>query len=114
MKRSTSAEKFRGHEPAAPERITLSLYVVSSAPSSARAVSNVRKLCESYLPGRYDLTVVDLSAEPAKAAQAQVIAAPTLVKEQPPPTKRFIGDMSDIDRILSGLDVSPRTCTNEN
>jgi circadian clock protein KaiB len=85
------------------DRYALHLYVVGTTPTSARAIVNVRKLCEAHLPGRYDLEVVDLSREPGRAAEGQVIAAPTLVKSAPPPTRRFIGDMSDGPRILSGL-----------
>jgi circadian clock protein KaiB len=90
----------------------LSLYVVGTTTSSARAIVNVRKLCEEHLPGRYLLDVIDLSLDPSAAASAQVVAAPTLVKEEPPPVRRFIGDMSDTERILAGLGVQrPRVET---
>jgi circadian clock protein KaiB len=85
------------------DRYALHLYVVGTTPTSARAIVNLRKLCEEHFPGRYDLEVVDLSREPGRAAAAQVIAAPTLVKSAPPPARRFIGDMSDVSRILAGL-----------
>jgi circadian clock protein KaiB len=89
----------------APDHVMLSLYVVGTTPSSARAIVNVRKLCEEHLAGRYDLRVIDLSADPSAASQAQVIAAPTLIKQLPLPIRRFIGDMSKGDRVLAGLDV---------
>jgi len=87
------------------DRVALSLYVVGTTASSARAIVNVRRMCEEHLPGRYELVVVDLSLDPAAAASAQIIAAPTLVKELPPPMRRFIGDMSDTERILAKLDM---------
>ena len=65
----------------------------------------MRKLCEANLHGRYTLAVIDLSQTPALAAQHQIIAAPTLVRELPLPERRFIGDMSNAERILAGLDV---------
>jgi circadian clock protein KaiB len=86
-------------------RYALSLYVVGTTPASTRAIVNVRKLCEGHLAGRYDLEVVDLSLDPSAAAEAQIVAAPTLVKQMPLPTRRFIGDMSDGARILAGLGV---------
>jgi circadian clock protein KaiB len=86
-------------------RYVLALYVVGTTPSSTRAIVNVRALCERHLAGRYELEVVDLSLDPAAASAAQVIAAPTLVKVRPAPQRRFIGDMSDTDRILAGLNV---------
>ena len=88
-------------EPAA--RFDLALYVVGSAPASARAIANARRLCEEHLPGCYDLRIVDLRDEPARAGEAQVVAAPTLVKTQPPPTRRFIGDLSRAERIVQVL-----------
>ena len=88
-------------------RVVLSLYISGPTPRSARAIVNVRKLCEAHLHGRYALAVVDLSQTPALAAQHQIIAAPTLVRELPLPERRFIGDMSNVERILAGLDVAP-------
>ncbi|HEX5682804.1 MAG TPA: circadian clock KaiB family protein [Ideonella sp.] len=84
----------------------LCLYVVGTTPSSSRAIVNVRKLCEEHLESGYDLQVVDISQNPSIASQAQVIAAPTLVRELPPPERRFIGDMSDTARLLSGLGLT--------
>jgi len=89
----------------------LRLYVVGTTPSSSRAIVNVRKLCEEHLPDEYDLDVVDISLNPSLAAQAQIIAAPTLVRELPPPERRFIGDMSDTERLLSGLGLAQQLST---
>lgn len=84
----------------------LRLYVVGTTPSSSRAIVNVRKLCEEHLPDEYELEVVDISLNPSVASLAQIIAAPTLVRELPPPERRFIGDMSDTERLLSGLGLA--------
>ncbi len=86
-------------------RVVLSLYITGPTPRSARAIVNVRKICEAHLAGRYELSIVDLSQSPALAAQHQIIAAPTLVRELPTPERRFIGDMSNAARILAGLGV---------
>lgn len=89
----------------------LRLYVVGTTPSSSRAIVNVRKLCEEHLSDEYDLEVVDISLNPSMASTAQIIAAPTLVKEQPPPECRFIGDMSDTERLLTGLGLASQLPT---
>ena len=87
------------------EAVVLKLYISGPTPRSAQALVHVRDLCEAVLPGRYALSVVDLSQTPALASQHQIVAAPTLVREQPLPQRKFIGDMSDRARILRGLDV---------
>jgi circadian clock protein KaiB len=89
----------------APARYVLRLYTIGSTTHSARAISNIRKICEKYLEGRYDLEIVDISQHPMQAASEQIIAAPTLIKKLPLPLRRFIGDMSHTDRILLGLDL---------
>jgi circadian clock protein KaiB len=81
----------------------LRLYVVGTTPASSRAIVNTRRFCEEHLSGGYDLEVVDLSLDPSLAARAQVVAAPTLVKEEPPPVRRFIGDMSDASHLAAGF-----------
>lgn len=92
--------------PAADEgRCFLSLYVIGTAPASARAIASIRKLCEQHLAGRYELRIIDLKVDPAAAQEGQVIAAPTLVKTLPLPVRRFIGDMSLPDRVISRLEL---------
>jgi circadian clock protein KaiB len=81
----------------------LRLYVVGTTPASSRAIVNARRFCEEHLAGAYDLDVIDISLDPSVAAAAQVIAAPTLVRELPPPVRRFIGDMSDTSRLAAGF-----------
>ena len=89
----------------AAARYVLRLYISGSTPRSARAISNIRKICEEHLEGRYDLEVVDITQHPTLAEGEQIIAAPTLIKELPLPLRRFIGDMSQTERILIGLDL---------
>jgi circadian clock protein KaiB len=86
-------------------RYVLRLYVTGSTPHSLRAIANIRKICEEHLDGRYDLEVIDISQHPSLAAGEQIIAAPTLIRKLPLPLRRFIGDMSQTDRILLGLDL---------
>ncbi|ESQ75372.1 circadian clock KaiB family protein [Asticcacaulis sp. AC402] len=83
----------------------LHLYVTGSTPRSIQAIANIRKICEAHLVGRYDLDVVDISEDPMRAQSEQIIAAPTLIKTLPLPLRRFIGDMSQTDRIMVGLDL---------
>jgi circadian clock protein KaiB len=88
-----------------PIHYVLRLYVTGTTPRSMRAISNIRKICEQHLEGCYDLEVIDIGQHPALAEGEQIIAAPTLVKKWPLPLRRFIGDMSQTDRILLGLDL---------
>ncbi|ACM21909.1 circadian clock KaiB domain protein [Geotalea daltonii FRC-32] len=83
----------------------LRLYVTGTTPNSQRAIENVRKICEEHLNGRYELEIIDIYQQPIYAREGQIVAAPTLVKELPPPLRKFIGDMSQTDKILLGLDV---------
>jgi circadian clock protein KaiB len=86
-------------------RYTLRLFIVSTTPQSMRAVANIRRICEDYLSGRYELEVIDLVQHPHLAEGEQIIAAPTLIKELPLPLRRFIGDLSQTERVLLGLDL---------
>ncbi len=79
------------------------LYVAGTSRRSSMAIANVRSICEQYLPGRYRLDVIDVYQQPAATKQAEVIAVPTLIKEFPLPTKKFVGDMSNSERIVVGL-----------
>jgi circadian clock protein KaiB len=83
----------------------LRLYVIGSTPRSARAIANIRKICDEHLEGRYDLEVVDISQHLMLAEGEQIIATPTLIKKLPLPLRRFIGDMSQSERIVLGLDL---------
>jgi circadian clock protein KaiB len=86
---------------------SLRLFITGTTPSSTRAIVNVRRICEQHLKGRYELEVVDILKNPARAKENQIIAAPTLVKERPLPLRRFIGDMSESKRLVDGLDILP-------
>jgi circadian clock protein KaiB len=83
----------------------LRLYVTGTTPHSTRAIVNIRKICEEHLQGRYMLEIVDISRHATLAEGEQIIAAPTLIKKLPLPLRRFIGDMSQTERILLGLDL---------
>jgi len=87
------------------ERYILRLYITGMTPLSIRAISNIKKICEEHLQGRYELDVVDLYQQPQLAKGEQIIAAPTLIKKLPHPLRRIIGDMSKTDRVLVGLDL---------
>ena len=86
----------------------LRLYVTGSSHRSLRAVYNLKKLCEEYLPDDYELEVIDIYKDPAAAREEQIIAAPTLVKKLPRPIRKFVGDMSNTQKILVGLDLYER------
>jgi len=86
-------------------RYLLRLYVTGTTRNSERAIANIRKICEEHLNGRYHLEILDIFQRPTLAQGEQIIAAPTLIKELPLPLRRFIGDMSQTERILLGLDL---------
>ena len=88
-----------------PRRYSMRLYITGATERSTRAIANLRKLCDEYLPGQYNLDVIDVYQQPALAQEAQIIAAPTLVKMLPLPLRRFIGDMSNKENLLAGLEI---------
>ena len=98
-------EKASGAPP--EERYLLRLYVTGMTSRSARAVRNLQSICDEYLEGRYDLEVIDIYQQPVLTRGEQIIAAPTLVKKLPLPMRRIIGDMSNRERVLLGLDIVP-------
>jgi circadian clock protein KaiB len=83
----------------------LRLYVTGSTPRSLKAIRNLKQLCEEHLPD-YDLEVIDIYENPNAAREAQIIAAPTLIKRLPEPLRRFVGDLSNKEKILVGLGIS--------
>lgn len=95
----------RASTEAETDRYVLRLYVAGMTPRSTRAVETVRTICEEHLQGRYDLEVIDVYQQPTLARGEQIIAAPTLIKKLPLPLRRIIGDMSDKQRVLLGLDL---------
>lgn len=90
------------------ERYSLRLYVAGSTPRSMLAVKNIRNICERHLEGVYDLEVIDIYQHPEKAAGAQIIAAPTLIKVAPEPSRRAIGDLSNEHKVLTTLSLPIR------
>ena len=95
----------RDGPPPSGERYLLRLYVTGLTSRSSRAVSNLQAICDEYLDGRYDLEVIDIYQQPALTKGEQIIAAPTLIKKLPLPMRRIIGDMSNRDHVLLGLDL---------
>jgi circadian clock protein KaiB len=106
-KKSAESALAKAAQQAQAERYVLRLYVAGMTPRSRTAVANVRAICEERLAGRYDLEVIDVYQQPTLARGEQIIAAPTLIKKLPLPLRRIIGDMSNIDRVLVGLDLVP-------
>ena len=85
----------------------LVLFVTGTTPRSTRAIANMTRICEENLHGRYSLEVVDVYQNPEATKEMQIIATPTLVKLLPEPLRRFIGDLSDVERVLAGLNLTP-------
>ncbi|MGY3089059.1 circadian clock protein KaiB [Hymenobacter sp. UYAg731] len=92
-----------------PETWELRLYVAGQTPKSVTALANLKKYCEQHLKGRYKLEVVDLLVNPQLAEGDQILAIPTLVRKVPEPIRKIIGDLSNEERVLVGLDVRPAT-----
>jgi circadian clock protein KaiB len=90
-------------------RYLLRLYITGTTPASTRAIERVRGVCEEHLHGRYDLEVIDIYQMPALARDHQIVATPTLIKVLPSPLRRFIGDLSKIEKVLFGLDLREKT-----
>ena len=87
------------------EHYSLRLYITGTSVRSNRAVAAIRAVCEEHLKGKYDLEVVDIYQQPVKAVDAQIIAAPTLVKMLPKPLRRFVGNLTNRAKVVSGLDL---------
>jgi circadian clock protein KaiB len=100
---ATRARKRAAKRPIA--RYALRLYITGQTPRSQRSIENLRALCDKYIPGQFDLEVVDIYQQPAMAAAGQIIAAPTLIKSMPLPLRRLVGDFSDQNRVILGLDI---------
>jgi circadian clock protein KaiB len=89
------------------EGYNLRLYVAGQTPKSMAAISNLKKICEAHLPGRYTITIIDLMKDPALAQRDQIVAIPTLIRHLPEPLRRIIGDLSNAEKVLVGLDIAP-------
>ena len=90
------------------EVFDLRLYVAGQTPKSIRAFANLRKICDEHLAGRYNIEVIDLLEDPQLGRGDQILALPTLVRKLPFPIKKIIGDLSNTERVLVGLDLRPR------
>jgi circadian clock protein KaiB len=95
-----------------PEFWQLRLYVAGQTPKSLSAFANLRKICEEHLAGRYQIEVIDLLENPKLAQGDQILAIPTLVRKLPPPIKKIIGDLSNTEKVLVGLDIRPILSSN--
>ena len=93
----------------ATKKWNLRLYVAGQTPKSIVALANLKRICDEHMHGQYEIEVVDLMENPQLARRDQIVAIPTLVRELPAPLKRIIGDLSNTEKVLVGLDVTPRT-----
>ena len=110
MKRPAKSAAVRKAKPvvAAPAEWDLRLYVAGPTAKSAAALRNLRNLCEDHLAGRYHIEVVDLIKNPQLAQGDQIMAVPTVVRKLPAPIRKIIGNLSDVEQVLVGLDLRPR------
>lgn len=93
--------------PSETGRYVLRLFVTGTTSRSQRAIANMRKICEQELAGQYDLEIIDVYEKPEATRELQVVATPTLVKVLPEPLRRIIGDLSDREKVLAGLNLAP-------
>jgi circadian clock protein KaiB len=106
-KSARPVEKPNADGAAAEEIWALRLYIAGQTPKSIAAFANLKKICEAHLPGRYQIEVVDLLKQPQLAAGDQIVAIPTLVRKLPEPLRRIVGDLSNTERTLVGLQLRP-------
>jgi circadian clock protein KaiB len=98
-----------GEQDASDQQWELRLYTAGQTPKSIAAFNNLKRICEEYMPGRYEIEVIDLMQNPRLAKEDQIVAVPTLVRKLPQPLRKIIGDLSDTERALVGLQLRPRT-----
>lgn len=91
----------------------LHLYITGVTPNSTRAVRNIKEICELHLKGRYELHIVDIYQQPALAQQEQLLGVPTLIKKRPGLVRRLVGDLSNRDRVLAALGISPTSSSDQ-
>ena len=94
-------------EEGSPAKYLLKLYVTGTSPRAEVAIANLRRICEQELNGQYHLQIIDVLKEPQVAEDDKILATPTLIKQLPPPLRRVIGDLSDKEKVLLGLEVRP-------
>ena len=107
MNSKTESSAAQGLSPITPatKRVELRLYIAGETPKSVAALKNLRRICEEYMPETYELKVIDLLKQPQLARGDQIVAVPTVVKNLPVPIRKLIGDLSDTERVLVGLDL---------
>jgi circadian clock protein KaiB len=105
---SMAAKKSRSKAPAADSAWNLRLYIAGRTPKSITAFENLKKICEEHLKGQYHIEIIDLIKQPQLAKGDQILAVPTLVRLLPEPIKKIIGDLSNTERVLVGLDLRPQ------
>jgi circadian clock protein KaiB len=93
------------NEPPTPPQFLLTLFITGSSPRAELAIANLKRVCEGELCGEYDLEIVDVLEHPDRAEEAKILATPTLIKRLPPPLRRVVGDLSDKDKLLIGLEL---------
>ena len=104
---STTKARVRASSRKRPATMLLRLYIAGTSVRSTRAIQNARKICDEHLAGRYRLEVIDILQQPALAKDHQILAVPTLIRALPVPLRRFIGDLSEQEVVLFGLDLKP-------
>jgi circadian clock protein KaiB len=107
VKPKSSTEAFELATSPAARKVVLRLFVAGSTDRSVRAIRNAKAICEEFLSNQYELDIIDILQQPDVAREEQILAVPTLVKKSPLPLRRFIGDLSNRDVVLVGLDVKP-------
>lgn len=107
-KRPKTSERMPQAEQSSPEKWELRLYIAGTSPRSAAAFENLKRICEEHLFGKYSIEIVDLLKNPKLARGDQILALPTLVRKLPEPVRKIIGDLSNTERVLVGLDIKPR------
>jgi circadian clock protein KaiB len=104
----TAKKKIRAEPSNSSERWDLRLYVAGQTARAIAAFANLQKICEEHLPGQYRIEVIDLLKQPQLARGDQILAVPTLVRKLPQPVRKIIGDLSNTEKVLVGLDLRPR------
>jgi circadian clock protein KaiB len=107
--KTSEARRQRKASAEQPGGWDLRLYVAGQTPKSLAALANLRKICEQYLENKYSIEVVDLVRNPRLARKDQILAIPTLVRALPVPIRKIIGDLSNTEKVLTGLEVRPRS-----
>ena len=101
----TPAKRHKNRGPISPESWSLRLYVAGQTPRSLTAFANLKRICEQHLAGRYEIEIIDLVKDPQRAQSDQILALPTLVRRLPQPLRRVIGDLSNVERVMIGMEL---------